>query len=620
MTLLKLRRESDGALLALRKQLYMGGEGTIYAVRDDTTCVVKIYKDISMERAVKLLTMLLNPPTDPAHEPEHVSFAWPIDRMLDEFGTCLGFLMPYIQPSHNSPLSKLINPKARRKLARGITWEFLLRAATNLTSVVAALHERGYVIGDLNENNVLVSNTALVTLVDCDSMQVPTVSGATYHCTVGSSEYTPAELQHADFADVKRQPYHDAFGLAVLIFQLLMEGQHPFQGKWFGPGEPPSIEARIAIGDWPYASTAHSTPAANALPLTLLPPSLQQLMWDCFVNGHRSPDQRPTAEQWHAALQSTEKTLITCGVNDQHRYNNHLDHCPWCERAAVGVPDPYPTLAQPRTDVSAKRMGKCAHVVAIHGCKGRGGTSTTTINLAACLAESGLKILVADFDPQSNTTTGMGLDAHEVGLSMYELLVDENVSVAQVIKPEIRPNLSLLPATVDLYAADTELAHLDHRETRLKRALDTVKQDYDFILIDCRTWPGLFTENAYSAADGVILVLRCEYFALQGMEHRLNTIQLIHDRWNPQLTLDGVLLTMYDPRDWASSMVLSEISEHFPKEKFDTIIPRNLRLAEVPSFGIDILEHDPRSPSALAYKRLAEEVIARAKRMRETPA
>jgi chromosome partitioning protein len=227
---------------------------------------------------------------------------------------------------------------------------------------------------------------------------------------------------------------------------------------------------------------------------------------------------------------------------------------------------------------------------------------------------------VADFDPQSDTTTGLGLDAHKVGPSMYELLVDENVSVAQVIKPEIRPNLSLLPATVDLYAADTELAYLDHRETRLKRALDTVKQDYDFILIDCRTWPGLFTANAYSAADGVILVLRCEYFALQGIEHRLNTIQLVHDRWNPQLALDGVLLTMYDPRDSISSMVLSEISEHFPKEKFDTIIPRNVRLAETSSFGIDILEQDPRSPSALAYKRLTEEVIARTRRMQETPA
>jgi cellulose biosynthesis protein BcsQ len=620
MSVLKVRRESDGSLVTLRKELHTGGEGTIYSLRDDDTHVVKIYKDISMERAVKLITMLLNLPTDPAHEPEHVSFAWPSERMLDEYGTCLGFLMPYIEPSHHSPLSKLINPKARRKLARGITWEFLLRTATNLASVVGALHERGYVIGDLNENNVLVSNTALVTLVDCDSMQVPTVSGATFYCTVGSSEYTPAELQHADFADVKRQPYHDAFGLAVLIFQLLMEGQHPFQGKWLGPGEPPSIEARIAVGDWPYESTAHSTPATNALPLTMLPPSLQQLMWACFVDGHRSPEQRPSAEQWHAALQSTENTLITCTVNDRHRYNNHLDRCPWCERTSVGIPDPYPPLAQPESISSSKRMGRYAHVVAIHGCKGQGGTSTTTMNLAVRLAELVLKTLVADFDPQSDTTTGLGLDAHKVDLSIYELLVDENVSVAQVIKPEIRPNLSLLPAKVDLYAADTKLAHLDQRETRLKRALDTVKQDYDFILIDCRTWPGLFTANAYSAADGVILVLRCEYFALQGMEYRLNTIQSIRDRWNPHLTLDGVLLTMYDPRDTTSSMVLREISEHFPKEKFDTIIPRNVRLAEVPSFKIDILEQDPRSPSALAYKRLAEEVIARTKLMRETPA
>jgi chromosome partitioning protein len=250
-----------------------------------------------------------------------------------------------------------------------------------------------------------------------------------------------------------------------------------------------------------------------------------------------------------------------------------------------------------------------AKIFALANQKGGVGKTTTTINLAACLAEAGNKTLVIDLDPQSNTTTGLGLDSHKVGLSMYELLVDSNVSVAQVVKTEIRPNLSLLPAKVDLYAADIELVYLDQRETRLKRALDSVKGTYDYVLIDL----GLLTVNALTAADGVILPLQCEYFALEGMQQLLNTIRLVRDRLNPQIMLFGVVLTMYDPRTTLGKEVVREISEHFPKEKFDTIIPRNVRLSEAPSFGKDILEHDPRSPGALAYKQLAEEVIARSK-------
>ncbi|MGO8949033.1 MAG: ParA family protein [Ktedonobacterales bacterium] len=253
-----------------------------------------------------------------------------------------------------------------------------------------------------------------------------------------------------------------------------------------------------------------------------------------------------------------------------------------------------------------------ARVFAIANQKGGVGKTTTSINLAACLAEDGRKVLVVDLDPQSNTTTGLGLDAHKVGLSMYELLIDENVTVGKVLISELRPNLSLLPAKVDLYAADIELVYLEQRETRLKRALDAVKQGYDFILIDCPPSLGLLTVNALTAADGVILPLQCEYFALEGMQQLLNTIRLVRDRLNPQITLFGVVLTMYDPRTALGKEVVREITEHFPKEKFDTIIPRNVRLSEAPSFGKNILEHDPRSAGALAYKQLAEEVIARA--------
>lgn len=254
-------------------------------------------------------------------------------------------------------------------------------------------------------------------------------------------------------------------------------------------------------------------------------------------------------------------------------------------------------------------------VFAIANQKGGVGKTTTSINLAACLADAGRRTLVIDLDPQSNTTTGLGVDSHRVGLSMYELLVDENVKVSDVVKAEIRPNLSLLPAKVDLYAADIELVYLDQREYRMRRALESIKPDYDFILIDCPPSLGLLTVNALTASDGVILPLQCEYFALEGMQQLLNTIRLVRDRLNPKISLFGVVLTMYDPRTKLGSEVVREISEHFPKEKFQTIVARNVRLSEAPSFGLTILEHDPRSPGALAYKQLAEEVIARAATM-----
>ncbi|HEX8032709.1 MAG TPA: AAA family ATPase [Ktedonobacterales bacterium] len=254
-------------------------------------------------------------------------------------------------------------------------------------------------------------------------------------------------------------------------------------------------------------------------------------------------------------------------------------------------------------------------VFAIANQKGGVGKTTTSINLAACLADAGRRTLVIDLDPQSNTTTGLGVDAHRVGLSMYELLVDENVKVDDVVKTEVRPNLSLIPAKVDLYAADIELVYLDQREYRMRRALESIKQDFDFILIDCPPSLGLLTVNALTASDGVILPLQCEYFALEGMQQLLNTVRLVRDRLNPKITLFGVVLTMYDPRTKLGSEVVREISEHFPKEKFQTIIARNVRLSEAPSFGLTILEHDSRSPGALAYKQLAEEVIARAANM-----
>lgn len=254
-------------------------------------------------------------------------------------------------------------------------------------------------------------------------------------------------------------------------------------------------------------------------------------------------------------------------------------------------------------------------VFAIANQKGGVGKTTSTINLAAFLANAGRRTLVIDLDPQSNTTTGLGVDSHAVGSSIYEVLVNEGVKAVDVIRNDIRPNLSLLPAKVDLYAADIELVYLDNREYRMKRILEEVSGAYEFVLIDCPPSLGLLTVNALTAADGVILPLQCEYFALEGMQQLLNTIRLVRDRLNNRVTLFGVVLTMYDPRTNLAKEVVDEISQHFPKEKFDTLIPRNIRLSEAPSYGRTILEHDPRSPGALAYKQLAEEVIARAATM-----
>lgn len=254
-----------------------------------------------------------------------------------------------------------------------------------------------------------------------------------------------------------------------------------------------------------------------------------------------------------------------------------------------------------------------ARIFALASQKGRVGKTTTAINLGACLAEAGRKILVVDASPDADATSGFGVDSRNVDLSMYELLVNDNVSVDHVIKSDILSNLSLLPAKVDLYAADIELVYLDQRETRLKRALDAIKQDYDFILIDCPSYLGsLLTINALTAADGVIIPLPCEYFALEGLQQLLNTIPLIRDRLNPHLMLFGVVLTMYDPRTTLGKEVVREIEEHFPKEKFNTIIVRNMRLSEAPSYGLTILQHDAHSLGALAYRQLAEEVIVRA--------
>ncbi len=346
---MRLQRQSNGQLLTFGSQsaLGVGGEARIYAVPQDAALVAKVYHQPTDARARKLAAMLANPPDDPMKAQGHTSIAWPSDLLLTTDGArrIAGFLMPRV--SNMRPVIDFYHPKTRRQQCPLFNYLYLLRTARNLAAAVRALHARGYVIGDVNESNILVTDTALVTLVDTDSFQVrDPQNGVIYRCPVGKPEFTPPELQGKTFAYVDRAPEHDLFGLAVLIFQLLMEGTHPFAGVFTGRGEPPPYEARISSGHFPYGAGQrvpyHPMPIAPSF--DVLHPTLRQLFVRCFEDGHHNPQARPDAQTWLNALNEAENALVTCAANSQHRYGNHLNACPWCERAArLGGRDPFPS-------------------------------------------------------------------------------------------------------------------------------------------------------------------------------------------------------------------------------------------------------------------------------------
>jgi serine/threonine protein kinase len=344
---MRVRCQSNGRYISLERTstLGVGGEACIYAAPQDPSLVAKVYHKPTDERARKLAVMLANPPDDPMVAQGHVSIAWPVDLLCSAAGETVGFLMPRMT-GMNSILN-FYNPRTRRQHCPLFNYLYLHRTARNLAAAVRALHERGYVIGDVNESNIFVADTALVTLVDTDSFQVcDPHSGAVYRCTVGKPEFTPPELQGVTFANIDRAPEHDLFGLAVVIFQLLMEGTHPFSGTFQGEGEPPSYQERISAGHFPYSGRRRVPyrPALAAPPFGILHPALRKLFVRCFKDGHRKPRVRPDARAWQNALNDAENALVACSTSDQHRYGDHIKICPWCERSAqLGGRDPFPS-------------------------------------------------------------------------------------------------------------------------------------------------------------------------------------------------------------------------------------------------------------------------------------
>jgi hypothetical protein len=337
---LVFRRRSTLEPVSLDPSLEIGagGEARVLAVPGDRWLVAKLYHHPTVERARKVALMIAEPPRidDP-----RAALAWPVDLLLGERGTFAGFLMPRAEGPR---LFELYNPVTRRKSGELCDHAMLHRAGTHLAAAFDALHARGYVVGDVNESNVLLGPGGGVTLVDTDSFQVrDPEDGAVHRSGVGKTEFTPPELQGRPFAEFDRTPEHDRFGLGVLLFLTLMEGTHPFAGRMELRAETPPIEERIRRGLFAHHGHPEIHPPRLAPPFAVLDAEVRTLFVRCFVGGHANPSLRPTAAQWRAVLAAAEARMVTCGRNPRHRFGAHLDGCPWCERAALlRGRDPFP--------------------------------------------------------------------------------------------------------------------------------------------------------------------------------------------------------------------------------------------------------------------------------------
>ena len=246
-------------------------------------------------------------------------------------------------------------------------------------------------------------------------------------------------------------------------------------------------------------------------------------------------------------------------------------------------------------------------IIAIANQKGGVGKTTTAINLSAALAEKGKKVLIIDIDPQGNTTSGLGVNKNTLKNTVYELFIDE-CSLSDCLQKEVYKNLDLLPSNVNLAAVEVELLDVEGKEAILKNKLKDVADEYDFILIDCPPALSILTINAMTTADSVLVPIQCEYYALEGLSQLIHTVGLVRDRMNSKLKIEGVVFTMYDARTNLSMQVVDNVRSHIGERVFNTIIPRNIRLAEAPSYGQPITVYESKSAGAEAYRLLADEI------------
>jgi DNA-binding helix-hairpin-helix protein with protein kinase domain len=347
-TTIRTRELSGGGRLVVSERFRQGGESVVYRLSEPRGYVLKEYTEaVLAERGAdvdaKLKAMLARPPRDPTlHARGHVSIAWPEQLALDDHGATCGFLMREIDTAHAVELQRVQTPSDRMRrteqakkavpaLFSGFTWKHLLQVATNLTSAIDGIHDRGYVVGDLNTANVLVNDHTLITVIDCDSFQVSAPDGATFVCPVQMPDEMAPELMGRDLRVTIRECSSDDYLLAKHVYRLLMEGWSPYSGRWVGEGRELTEEAKVRQGAFHY-SDARIQPGPGVPPFHLLPSDIQALCVRAFRDGADDPTKRPSAREWQESLASMRDTLTECAIHKhRHAYPGHLGACPWCE-------------------------------------------------------------------------------------------------------------------------------------------------------------------------------------------------------------------------------------------------------------------------------------------------
>lgn len=322
---------STGQSIALVEEIASSGEGTVWKT-DRNGYLAKIYHSSHHERVKKLEVMVANPPKDPNSHLNHISFAWPQELLTDRNGSVLGFLMPEIKDAKE--LLDVYSPQRRKKLKLEVNWYFLYTTALNIASFIQLIHAKGYVLGDIKPQNILVNNRALPSIIDTDSFQVRHPNtGEVYRCLVGTEGFTPVELLEKDFHITDQTEVHDRFRLAVIVY-LLLFGAEPFKGKWVEEGDSPAPSELIRQGFWPYAPNSLIQPGPLTIPLNIVHPEIQRCFLRCFNDGHTKPHLRPTAGEWYKALEVAIADLAECDQITNHYYSKSYGKCYWCDRAA----------------------------------------------------------------------------------------------------------------------------------------------------------------------------------------------------------------------------------------------------------------------------------------------